>query len=98
MEKLPEDFKRKWLEALRSGKYKQGQTFLLRHGCRCVMGVAGAVLGIPDEILDGRCCPYTHLGFPAHLSFSSDIPTHPVTMNDDGKSFAEIADWIEENL
>jgi hypothetical protein len=48
MEKLPEDFKQKWIAALRSGEYKQGQNALERKGEYCCLGVACAVSGVKD--------------------------------------------------
>lgn len=60
-EKLPEDFKAKWLTALRSGTYQQGECSLAHPdynddneflGMRyCCLGVAGKVMGLPDDQL-----------------------------------------------
>lgn len=59
--KLPVEFKRKWLKALRSGKYKQGRWHLvrkkgdyldgkvLREDRHCCLGVACRVAGYSDE-------------------------------------------------
>lgn len=38
--KLPEDFKKRWLEALRSGQYEQGKNFLQDKDKYCCLGVA----------------------------------------------------------
>lgn len=99
MEKLPEDFKQKWVAALRSGEYKQGKTFLYNEheDCYCVMGVAGLVLGISKSTMSGGCITTSDRGFPQYLSFSSDA-SEAIVMNDNGKSFSEIADYIEKNL
>lgn len=99
MEKLPEDFKQRWIAALRSGEYKQGKVFLYTEStdCYCVMGVAGKVLGINKSIMDGVCIPTDDRGFPKYLWISSPA-SEAVIMNDQGSSFLEIADYIEKNL
>lgn len=38
--KLPKDVKKKWVAALRSGKYEQGRQFLESNGEYCCLGVA----------------------------------------------------------
>lgn len=96
---------RKWIEALRSGRYSQG-IGKLRDGDRfCCLGVAcdifdpkgwggdiylyGKEIGMsypPDKISD-------------LLGLSMDAQEFLSIMNDaEGKNFAEIASWIEENL
>jgi len=97
--KLPEDFKKLWIEALRSGKYKQGVGGLLSSDNEryCCLGVAAHVgkvdinyfySYIPDD------CP----GVPEELSNDFDLQKKLADMNDGGASFHKIADWIEENL
>jgi hypothetical protein len=48
--KLPEEFKRKWIDALRSGEYKQGFGTLCEtingKSFYCCLGVAGVVAGL----------------------------------------------------
>lgn len=39
MNKLPKDIKERWVAALRSGKYKQGQDYLCRGDEYCCLGV-----------------------------------------------------------
>jgi hypothetical protein len=34
------EFRKKWIEALRSGKYKQGREYLKKDGFHCCLGVA----------------------------------------------------------
>lgn len=54
--KLPKAFKKKWVAALRSGKYNQGASLLYNSNNNgyCCLGVACAILGIPDESLRGH--------------------------------------------
>lgn len=55
MNKLPQEFKEKWVGGLRSGKFKQGKGYLYNNfnleDTYCCLGVACVVCGIPkDEI------------------------------------------------
>lgn len=108
-QKLDPEFKAKWVAALRSGKYKQGQNYLmLDHSTGplyCCLGVAGNLCGVK---LKGRAFLISE-GFtteeleqiPSLLtgSVNTNKNIYPlIRMNDDGKSFSEIADYIEANL
>lgn len=94
-----------WVAALRSGKYKQGQRALRHCDTYCCLGVKCDLDGeewIPcDEGLfkteDG------HVGMPSFAALGYWQMTYReaqsiASLNDGGKSFAEIADWIEANL
>lgn len=119
--KLPEDFKSKWLEALRSGDYIQGTGCLKNtHPSEtyCCLGVGARVAGIDSDELLGASdistefiaaeeiakVPQAIVGSGAHENegYNPTVATL-IEMNDgvcgeNKKSFAEIADWIEENL
>ncbi len=110
--KLPPVFKAKWIAALRSGKYKQGQGALCEETKLgvykyCCLGVAEMVCGNRIEnILD--------MGISEDLRKNSKVPKilktpRPgsiiglgddfVDMNDTRKfSFKRIATFIEKNL
>lgn len=123
--------KKKWVKALRSGKYKQTQSRLQSpDGSFCCLGVLCdleydghwlmKVKKIQnywgDEIAEeknvvlipangGKCLrpgeeesAVLPRKFRDKLGLS--LPQHDelAEMNDEGKSFIEIADWIEENL
>lgn len=49
--KLPADFKKKWVEALRSGEYKQGSNRLYSYydNSYCCLGVACRIAGYSEE-------------------------------------------------
>lgn len=118
--KLEPEFKTKWLEALRSGKYVQGIGCLhnIQLNTYCCLGVAGEVLGLTKAKMEGAgTLSEDWLGeesknIPDAIRGNGSIdvddynPTVEtlVEMNDGGgdinnkKSFAEIANWIEENL
>ena len=55
--KLPEEVKKKWVDALRLGDYEQGSSALLDFfptKVHCCLGVLGEVCGIPQEELEGQ--------------------------------------------
>ncbi len=92
--------RRKFVEALRSGEYKQGsgQLYIPEHDCYCALGVACKVAGFdfePEGIYyidsNGAESPsYTEIG--ELFGFS---PDDIYTKNDGGFSFEEIAKFIE---
>lgn len=108
------DLKSKWVEALRSGKYHQGETYLRSAGdCWCCIGVLVDVTGYQWPPLnsargyayghDYRGLPNTTMPLPsqqAELGISYDHVCELVSMNDGSRkfSFARIADWIELNI
>lgn len=130
-QKMNPEVKAKWLEALRSGKYTQGQAVLkvYENGkpTYCCLGVLCDInpdLGEWKDEGDSTYRNKTRLRADTFRMSDSDIPNalsygyayiphamHELTgldeaaqselanLNDDRKlSFAEIADWIEENL
>lgn len=129
--KLDPQIKERWLIALRSGLYAQGQKRLkktdgigvTRHCC------LGVLCQISPERLEEKPVPTAYQddsvkGNLVHIhsfkdkyvdtyGYSASIPPEPfstdigltrtaisrlVNMNDDGSSFEEIADFIEEKL
>jgi len=109
MIKLDPTKKTKWLEALRSGEYRQGSGELCTGEAYCCLGVyAEAVEGVrpvQDEGLESvymfhfkkEDCEKT-ASLPDTM-LSEDVQGTLIKMNDtDCKSFPEIADWIEANL
>lgn len=103
-------WKNRWIEALRSGRYKQGHGVLRQGDEFCCLGVI-CDLCAPSEwhsstILKKngyRHGPYSY-GFPAkviadEVGLSQEAASHLSTLNDiDMASFGTIADWIEKNL
>lgn len=99
MEKLPKEFKDKWIAALRSGEYTQCIGRLHDDGGHCCLGVAEIISGAKSQdtgVLIGE--------FPEAIQFKTKVKRDEnvsltlTEMNDSGKSFPEIADWIEANL
>jgi hypothetical protein len=114
MSKMNPEVKARWVAALRSGKYAQGAGALRKGDCFCCLGVLCDVLdpdgwendfhqnvkGMPSlkvyeeagfaEVIPGfRSPPQVAIEGDA-----SDLDVH----NDNGRTFAEIADAIEEQL
>jgi hypothetical protein len=91
---MDKELKAKWVAALRSGKYAQGQGdyFDPETGTYCCLGVL--------DIVDlGDACTNLHLwGEAESKAGESSQLQELIRMNDTGKSFSEIADWIEANL
>jgi hypothetical protein len=105
--------KLKWLKALRSGRYLQGPSALANmEGTHfCCLGVLADIQGCtwkPDNskeglvpVLSGRkLVGSTADWLTPHRAggLSYDAQSSLATMNDDGKSFKEIAAYIEANL
>jgi hypothetical protein len=63
--KLPKDFKKKWLKALRSGKYAQGT--------RCLKQI--------ETIKDKKVATYCCLGVACHIAGASSITDKQVIQN-----------------
>lgn len=103
---MDEQIKKQWVEALRSGKYKQGREYLrteLSKGTYnyCCLGV---LCDIKDEcIWNSQYYNYPYMEFPCYTildwaKLDSNTAQDLADMNDSGASFEEIADWIETNL
>lgn len=106
-------WKAKWLAALRSGKYKQADGVLKdAFGCHCCLGVLADVADPSrwsQQLLEseeaGQDC-YSYDGaetmlfgcFLASVGLNTGTAVDLAGMNDDGNSFRQIADYIEENL
>jgi hypothetical protein len=101
---LPAAFATKWVEALRSGEYNQGQS-RLKAGVNsyCCLGVACVMQGATKRQLStyGYIPKLSKINVPKELKGQASergIVKALTTMNDAGKSFPEIADWITENV
>lgn len=98
-----------WLDALRSGRYAQGQNALRDKDNRfCCLGVLCDVMSPSSwDWAADAWWSYGHTAtLPASLALKTDlgmtgdrdIQGQLMNMNDNGKSFSEIADWIEANV
>ena len=96
------DIKAKWLEALRSGNYRQGYNELRCRNRHCALGVLCDIID-PDGWKEPDYA--LHRGMfstKGHVPMEADLKPRDLreisTRNDAGKTFAEIADYIEANL
>lgn len=109
---LPKAFTVKWLRALRSGEFKQtiSQLYNPSDDGYCCLGVALKIAGhriekdreryrqgFPEEA-------YIKCRLPEQLTYEESpsgyytVARAVADMNDAGKNFNEIADWIEKNV
>lgn len=101
------ELKRKWVEALRSGEFKQGKGRLYRMAddTYCCLGVLAHLQGATfnkslDVFFDGqRLRDGGLLARELCAGLTEDqIDRLALRMNDCGRSFSEIADYIEREL
>jgi len=108
---MDKELKKKWVDALRSGKYEQGRGYLCNEGLYCCVGVLAEIKGIPKHKAEASDSLYLYQGqknmLPAitlyELGLTDDKVHVLVDMNDgghnhNGKSFIEIANYIERYL
>lgn len=110
---MNKELKIEWLAALRSGEFEQGQGYLRQGNKYCCLGVlceltARKGLSSPAFPAEGIVADgvYQYNGDTGMPSQAHDRVTgldlgnqsKLAWMNDEGKSFAEIADWIERNV
>lgn len=110
-EKLPKAFKKKWVDALLSGEYKQGEGDLLHVGKYCCLGVACVVAGVRKHDMLNKGLIYTYEEYsekvPAILRveateamyiYRSTVPGALADLNDSEVPFEVIAGVINEYL
>ncbi len=102
------NLKEKWVKALRSGKYSQTTGKLRKPDGFCCLGVLCDISGKGEW--EDRTDYFSFRGYGAHVSNLTPIELAAeigltsykedelTSMNDRGKSFDEIADWIEYNV
>lgn len=94
------DLRAKWIAALRSGEYRQARGGLIDDtGARCCLGVACAVAGVPDDEVKARNTfinlDIFRAGFQVELGLDLVKLNILAFRNDNGLTFAEIADMLE---
>lgn len=108
--RLPKKFKAKWLEALRSGKFKQGNSMLYdeQSNSYCCLGVSCKIVH-PKIDINQEEWILSHLfvdiksKVPKILRSEDNEVVQKLSNMNDGfkeskKSFKQIARWIEKNL
>ncbi len=94
------ELKAKWVAALRGGAFPQGKFQLHSAGRYCCLGVLCVIAGHSTNVLGDVSYPGD---INIDVGLSHDICQQLAYMNDgesdwSGKSFTEIADYIEANL
>jgi len=93
------NLKAKWIEALRSGKYKQTTHYLKDDQGFCCLGVLCDIQGADFDAIRTEFGTLSLSSSPQkYLGGLGMMAPRLTTLNDDGKSFAEIADYIEMNI
>ena len=107
------ELKTKWIEALRSGKYKQGKSRLKNADeTMCCLGVLCDLMNgewAKTKVNGNPAFTYYYgteaigdtlsLGIAREVGLECKDRVKVAQMNDnENKTFAEIADWIQENL
>jgi len=107
--RLPKVFKAKWIKALRSGKFEQGQHYLQYGNEYCCLGVACRILN-PKMKLGNKTLISSlpnkgkNTRVPAILREEENqlilgpVVEKLIKMNDNGKSFKVIANYISKHL
>lgn len=93
------ELKQKWIKALRSGKYQQGRYKLYsrkQYGeYYCCLGVLRHINDPSDERMGKGVLTIKQL---EEFDLSISAQEKLARMNDNGYSFNQIADFIEENV
>lgn len=94
------ELQEQWVEALESGEYEQGIGSLCSEGKYCCLGVACEVMGVEktyigDTVRFGNCLVTLSERLMNKLGIEKQ--SHFIVMNDSGKSFKEIAQYIRDN-
>jgi hypothetical protein len=95
------EIKRKWVEALRSGAYEQGRGQLCKDGAYCCLGVLCVLTGLAisadgEQVVDEQGLSFGYA--PVRKIAGPSLHTLWRLNDVEEKSFAEIADYIEEHL
>lgn len=104
---MHKELKTKWLNALRSGNYKQTTGVLIRDGISfCCIGVLCDVVEhvevFDDYVFSGITNTELEIDLDRGTLFAIGLTREEaerlMCMNDEGSSFQDIADYIEENI
>lgn len=103
---MDQKLKRKWIKALRSGKYEQGGDHLKRGNRFCCLGVLADIQGCTWERGEptkksknvGMLHQESVLLSPSFCGIRKSTQNSLAEMNDNGSTFAEIADYIEKRM
>jgi hypothetical protein len=93
---MDKKIKRKWIRALRSGKYEQATSMLCdKSGAMCCLGVLAVIQGASIGSIQNGMTSDLAIGLNAGLRKRDREKLS--YMNDDGNSFKDIAGYISEH-
>lgn len=103
---MKQELKQPWIDALRSGNYKQGKYCLVnnKNSTYCCLGVLCTLNNYKDLMAEDHELTFNFIDVMANSEFydrtglSCSSTSKLADMNDGGRSFNEIADYIEANL
>jgi hypothetical protein len=98
---ISESFKQKWVKALRSGKYKQGNGSMYDTLSKSYdpIGVAHRIVGVKNTKIANKAVPTKqHRFVPSILASDTNLVEKLIDFNDRGMSFKWIASYIEKHL
>lgn len=95
-----------WTDALESGRYSQLQNALIRvfpddSKQHCCLGVKAEIedISMSNNSYGGSVyLRFTEFSTAQAVDLPLDVTDQLIWMNDNGKTFHEIAEWIKENL
>lgn len=91
---MKSDLKKRWLKALRGGRFRQGKGGLFEDDRYCCLGVLCHVkTGAPPKVE-----PFNYYSKFKPFGLDEESIEHLCLQNDQGDSFKQIALWIEKNL
>jgi hypothetical protein len=100
-QKLPQGFKNKWINALRSGSYTRGTKMMFNPQNQTYdpLGVAHRIAGVSHIDIANEDAPTkTHRFLPNMLVNDEELVNKIISFNDKGMSFKWMASYIENNL
>lgn len=97
---MDKELKAKWIAALRSGEYKQCTQDLCNGEAYCCLGVLHRIVygKDPGSAWYGYSSDSEESGAIVKRELPDGVRGSLIDMNDGGKTFPEIADYIEANL
>jgi hypothetical protein len=99
--RMTAELKAQWLDALRSGRYTQATHYLKIDGGFCCLGVLCDIQGADFDAIREKHGTLSLSSNPREFLAGleeSGITSRLSAMNDDGKTFEEIADYIEASV
>ena len=92
---MKQEIAERWVQALRSGKYKQGRRVLKQGENFCCLGVLCEVTGTPYRP-GSVCSAMPSRAARQRLGLDDELADNLASLNDQGTSFKQLANIIEQ--